>query len=968
MFIPFYIKTDASLLKSLIKIDDLIERAKQLNFKALAISDNKMYNVMEFYEKCHNADIKPIIGLEITISDLPITLYAKNNEGYKELLKLVSLKEIKIEDLKNNGLFALIPFSSKTIGESIENIFETVYYTYETDEEYEILKNKKCLYASEICFLQASDVTYMPYLDAIRTGKMESSYPMHYLKTKEEYLSLEKNSSYHEEIFKECNVTISKRNDLLPIFDCPEGYDSYTYLKKLCLEGIQRKIGQQVPKIYQERLKQELEIIHKMGFCNYFLIVSDYVWFAKKNQILVGPGRGSAAGSLVAYVLDITEIDPIRYQLLFERFLNPMRITMPDIDIDFEFLRREEVIAYCIQKYGYKKVAGIITFGTFGSKQALRDVARVLKLDSLKTDQFIKLIDPKLTLKENEAKKEIQLFLKEKEFAKMYQIAFHLEGLKRHTSVHAAGIIISNKELDEVVPLDQEKGMATVGYNMEYLEKLGLLKMDFLALKTLTTIQTILSDLKQNRMDVDWQQIPLDDEKTFTLFSKGDTLGIFQFEKPGMIEFLKKLKPRNFEDIFAALALYRPGPMENIDLYVQRKEGKVQIDYIDKSIEDILKPTYGIIIYQEQIMQIACKLAGYTLGEADILRRAISKKKESVLLEEKERFITKAVQNNHDEAVAKKVFEYILKFASYGFNRSHSVAYAMLSYKMAYLKAHYHAYFMRSLLSSAIGSSIDTKNYIDECKNHHISILNPDINTSEKNYVVTDKGILYPLNNIKNVGSTIATAILEERKNGKFQDIYDFVKRTDRKLVNKRVLESLILAGCFDSFHINRKTLIQSLDMIMNYGDVVEDLGEEYQLKPILEEEKDYTNAEKMEQELELFGFYLSNHPISEIRNQFSTTIPLKQIETYFDKEVDVIVLVESYRMIESKNQKQMAFLLGSDESKKIDCVLFPTVYEHAPVIKKGDIVIIRGKVERRFDKYQIIVSRIKKVNILQKN
>ena len=961
MIIPFNIKTDASLLKSLIKIDDLINIAKEYNYEALTITDNKMYNVMSFYHKCLISNIKPIIGIELTINNNTFLLYAKDILGYYNLVRITSLENITINDLTKDGLILILPYKSFELKNELEQIFDDIYYSYENVFEYEQIKDTKCIYVNEIKALTLEDTEYLSYLDSIRTGEsLEIKYNDYYLKTKEELKKLEKNIKYHEEIYNKCNVEINHRDDLLPKFKCPDNEDNFSYLKKLCLIGVKKKLGETVPKIYQERLKYELNVINEMGFCNYFLIVQDYVKFAKENGILVGPGRGSAAGSLVSYVLDITDVDPIKYNLLFERFLNKMRVTMPDIDIDFEFIRRQEVINYCISKYGEKKVAGIITFGTLASKQAIRDVGKVLNVSVDKIEQLTKKIDSKLNLKDN--LNNIKQYLNDKELLKIYKVASKLEGLKRHTSIHAAGIIISNVDLNQVVPIEKKDNMYVVDYSMEYLEELGLLKMDFLALKNLTTIQNILDSINKEQQVIDLKDIPLNDSKTFELFQNGNTLGIFQFEKPGMIKFLKKLKPTNFEDIFAALALYRPGPMDNIDTYIKRKEGKEKIDYIDDSIEYILKPTYGIIIYQEQIMQIACTLASYTLGEADILRRAISKKKSNVLLEEQSKFIEKTINNGHSKEVATKVFNYILKFASYGFNRSHSVAYALLSYKMAYLKAHYHEHFMKCLLSQAIGSSIDTSNYIDECKNENIKILNPNINESKNNYIVTNNGILYPLNNIKNIGSLVASSIIEERKNGLYKDIYDFIKRTDRKIVNKKVIESLILAGTFDIFKINRKTLIDSIDIIINYGEVIK-LNDDYNLKPVLEEKNDYTTKEKMEHELALFGFYLSFNHVVEIRKKIPTTISLKNIDTYFDKIVDVVVMVENYRVIESKNNTKMAFILGSDEFKKMDFVLFSNVYEIAPEINKNDIVIIRGKVEKRFDKYQIIVSKIKKVN-----
>ena len=960
MIIPFNIKTDASLLKSLIKIDDLIVKAKEYNYEALTINDNKMYNVMSFYHKCIEAHIKPIIGIEINIDNNFFLLYAKNIEGYYNLVKLTSLENITINDLKGNGLILILPYKSFNIKEKLKKIFSDIYYSYECDTEYEKIKEEKSIYVNEIKALTLEDTEYLSYLKSIRTGEeLDLKFNNNYLKTKEELQKLEKNIKYHEEIYNKCNVEIKYRNDLLPIFKCPDNEDSFSYLKKLCLEGIKIKLGNTVSKIYQERLKNELNVINEMGFCNYFLIVQDYVKYAKKNNILVGPGRGSAAGSLVSYVLDITDIDPIKYNLLFERFLNKMRITMPDIDIDFEFIRREEVIKYCIEKYGEKRVAGIITFGTLGSKQVIRDVAKVLNIQSTKIDNLSKKINSKLTLKENF--NNIKEYLNDNELLKLYKVASKLEGLKRHTSIHAAGIIMCNIDLDEVVPIEKKDDLYVVDYSMEYLEELGLLKMDFLALKNLTIIQNILDSINKDKKVLDLKDIPLNDLKTFELFQNGSTLGIFQFEKPGMITFLKKLKPTNFEDIFAALALYRPGPMDNIDSYIRRKEGKEKIDYIDDSIKDILLPTYGIIIYQEQIMQIACTLAGYTLGEADILRRAISKKKGNILIEEQEKFINRSIKLGHKEEVAKRVFDYILKFASYGFNRSHSVAYAFISYKMAYLKAHYFGYFMKCLLTSSIGSSVNTNDYIEECKNGGMQILPPNINESNQNYMVTNNGILYPLNNIKNISSVVANYIIDVRNNDKFIDIYDFIKRTDRKIITKKVLESLILSGAFDLFKINRKTLINSLDIIINYGEVLK-LNDDYNLKPVLEVIDDYTNREKMEQELELFGFYLSFHPVVELRKKYPTVKPLKNIEKYFDKVIDTLVLVDSYKEIENKNNEKMAFLTGSDESQKIDFVIFSNEYRTLPMIKKGDMLLIRGKVEKRFDKYQIIVKMLKKI------
>ena len=503
-------------------------------------------------------------------------------------------------------------------------------------------------------------------------------------------------------INQQCNLEINLNNNLLPIYVCPDNMDSYTYLKKLCKEGLIRIFGNTVNKIYLDRLKYELEIIHKMGFDNYFLVVSDYVKYAKENNILVAPGRGSAAGSLVSYLLNITTIDPIKYNLLFERFLNPERISMPDIDMDFDAERREEVIEYCISKYGMKRVAPIIAFGTLKARQAIKDVARTYDMNGKNVDVLCNLLDRNISLKENyQNNVKIQRYLQmEKDLQKIYQIAMKFEDLKRHTTIHAAGVVMSQIDLEEVIPLYKNDNFYLTGFSMEYLEELGLLKMDFLAISFLTLISNVLKDIETLlNKKIDFDTIPLNDPVTMKIFTEVKTLGIFQFESSGMMNFLRKLKPNTFEEIVAAIALFRPGPMDNIDTYIKRKRGKENVTYIVPELESILKSTYGIIIYQEQIMQIASTLAGYTLGQADVLRKAMSKKKEDILLKEKERFVKGCVNNNISKDKAEEIYALILKFASYGFNRSHSVAYSMVAYKMAYLKTYYPNIFIKNLLT-----------------------------------------------------------------------------------------------------------------------------------------------------------------------------------------------------------------------------------------------------------------------------
>ena len=965
-YIPLYVKTENSLLQSMIRIKELIAFAKKHNLHTLAIADSNLYGAYEFYKACKAENIKPIIGLEVKVSQEPILLYCKNYQGYQSLMKLATLqseREITVVDLTNysDGLLCIVPVASKQQYQDCAKMFEDIFVGYTTKEEKERLKGSNLIYIQETLCLEKADLEYLPYLSAIKEGKALQEIiqdPDCYFKLEEE-LDRDFLDGF-QTIDNLCNLEIEIQKDLLPIYPCPEGLDSYQYLKQLCTEGMRKRFGTSVKRIYIDRLKYELDIIQKMDFCNYFLVVWDYVKYAKEHHIL-SCARGSAAGSLVSYVLGISDVDPIQYQLLFERFLNPERITMPDIDMDFAYDRREEVTAYCREKYGEKKVAGIITFGTLGAKQIIRDVGRVMELSAKQVDRICKGIDARISLKENYQgnAKLRELFHEDAKTKKLYTIASALEGLKRHTSIHAAGIIMSNKNLDEVIPLEKHDQFYLTGYSMEYLEEQGLLKMDFLALKTLTSIQTMIDEVNKEGNSISFDTIPLNDPKALSIFTNVNTTGIFQFESAGMMNFLRKFKPDTFEDIFAALALYRPGPMNNIDHYIKRKQGKEKIDYFHPDLMPILKPTYGILIYQEQIMQVASVLAGYSYGEADVLRRAMSKKKESVLKEEQSKFIHQAVERGYDEEMSKTVYDLILRFADYGFNRSHSVVYAIIAYKMAYLKAYYPKIFMKSLLTSVIGSSVDTKEYIDECRQNHISILPPDINKSGKDYVVEKDGIRYPLTNIKNLGILVVESILEARKKGPFVDIYDFIKRTNRKTVNKKVLEGLIDAGCFSSFHLNKKTLHQNLDVIFNYGELIKDLDEEYALKPELEVVEEYSKKELMQMELDAFGFYLSTHPVTDYRLERNNSILLKDIAVYFDKNISILVIVDSQKEVETKKGDKMCFITGSDESGTMDIVLFPTTYQNYGKVETGSILEVTGHVEKRFDQYQMIANKL---------
>lgn len=965
-YVALQVKTSYSILESLNHIPKLVAKAKELGYTSLAITDTKnMFGVMEFYLECKKNDIKPIIGIELKINDSKILLYAKNKDGYKNLIKLSTLisdRELVIDDLVKykDNLILIMPIS--TYDDNIYNIYEDKFIGYSTKEEKEKI-NKPKVFINDVSYLEKEDYKYLDYLYMIKDGKVIGEYELNthigkYLMNGREVESIcdiedIKNTI---NIANDCNLNIEYTPDLLPIYD--KNIDAYEYLRNLCYKGLNKRLDGNVTTEYKNRLDYELDIINKMGFCNYFLIVWDYVKYAKFHDILVGPGRGSAAGSLVSYTLGITDIDPIKYNLLFERFLNPERVTMPDIDIDFDSEKRNEVIEYVIDKYGEKKVAGIITFNTLGAKQVIRDVARVLKVDNNSVDGLAKLIKfDKLEDNYINDKKFKMTVDSVDIFKKIYKIAIKLEGLPRHVSIHAAGIVMSRYDIDDTIPLYKNQlGMYVTGYSMNYLEPLGLLKMDFLGLSNLTLIDSVIKEIREKeKLNITFSRIPLDDKKTYEIFKTANTDGIFQFESPGMRSFLKKLQPNNIEDLIAAIALYRPGPMDNIDTYIKRKEGKEQIDYIHKDLENILKPTYGIIIYQEQIMQIAQVLAGYTLGEADILRRAMSKKKEEILLKEESKFIERSINKGYSKEIAKKVYDLILKFANYGFNRAHSVAYTIIAYKMAFIKTYFFKYFMSNLLTNVIGSDYKTKTYISECRANNLKILLPSINKSTNRYIAVNDGIMCPLSIIRNVGTTITNQIIKEREKGIFIDFIDFVTRTYTLGINRKTITSLIEAGCFNEFNYNKNTLINNLDEILNYAELSKDIGLIEIEKPELVIYEEYPKEYLASLELNTFGFYLNEDPISKYKNV--DDINSLNIPNLFDKRITIILKVNRIKEIVTKKNDVMAFIYASDEYGTVDLTIFPKVYEKYNDIKVNDIVKFNGVVERRYDKYQVIIS-----------
>ena len=966
MYIPLGVKTDYSLLKSLIRIPELIKYLNDKNITAAAILDDNLFGSMCFYNECIKHNIKPIIGLNVKVNSNNIYLYAKNYSGYQNLLKINTLiqeREINYVDLKSHSIdvVCILPYQSIDIFEQIKYIYDDFYLGYGNDFEKKnaLIKYNKCVYINEVCTFGFDDVKYMKILRSIESEEVDL----------QEYSDAYLDREVSEECVKSTiefsnliNLEIPKNEKYIPHYD-PNIEDSYQYLCNLCKKGLDKRLNGNVSKEYSERLLMELNVINNMGFVDYFLIVYDYVKFAKKNNILVGPGRGSAAGSLVSYCLGITNVDPIEYDLLFERFLNPERITMPDIDIDFEYTKRDQVINYVKERYGINNVANIMTFGTLGARQVIRDVGKALNVDTNLIDRLSNLLDPKISLKDNLSNKFVNEFVtNNKDIKKVYQVSFKLEGLKRHISTHAAGVVISSVCLDDVIPVCNNAGELLTGVTMEYLEDLGLLKMDFLALRNLTIIQNVLELIEEETgKKISLADIPLDDKETINVFKSVDTEGIFQYESSGMKNFLSKLKPDNFSELVAAVALFRPGPMQNIDTFIARKNGKEKVEYPDESLMSILEDTYGIMIYQEQIMQVLVKMANYSFAEADNIRRAMSKKKVEVMEKEREVFIKRSIENGYSKDKASEVYDLIIKFANYGFNKAHSVSYALIGYQMAYLKANYPVYFIANLLNMSIGSDIKTKEYIDEAKLKDIRVFKPNINISIDQYVIKDKALLLPLNAIHNVGGSAVSEIIKERnENGRFTDFYNFVARTYGKSVNRKTLEALIDADVFRDFGINHKTLFDSIESAMDYAMLCSDLDESLVMKPNYEESEEYSDTELMSRELSTFGYYVTNHPSSKYQDGI---MKIQDIKKYFDKYVDTVVIIGSIRKIKTKKAEDMGFMSGSDETGTADFIIFPKNNKFLTQFKKDDFVKIRGQVTRRNDKYQIVVSNIELID-----
>ena len=956
MSVHLHVRSCYTLLQSTLTIPKIVAAAKRCGYTAVALTDKHvMHGAMAFYHACKKENIKPIFGMEVDVLEQEelygFVVLAKNDAGYQNLLKLSTWlntgEERRIPDLDTLAYYAK---DCIVLTNGDQNQMETLIVKEELDLLRHWLKlcrkqfsdfyvsiarndsglmEKKNPVLKQVCkeldipytalsriyFEREEDEESYKTLCAIDQGvslhdKMLNYSPRRYFRTPQEMQLLYEDEELQmsDRIAALCQVEMQLPKAVLPKFQNKYGVSSEEFLRSLCQKGLQKRMQYQpISSVYQQRLDYELDVIIRMQYADYFLIVWDFIRFAKTQHIYIGPGRGSAAGSLVAYCLGITHVDPIRYHLLFERFLNPERISMPDIDTDFPDNRRDEVIHYVEQLYGKHRVSHIITFNTLAAKQVLRDVGKAMEINPRQIDRLCKLVPNviKVTLDyayQNDARFK-ELINSGETMRRLYATARKLEGLPRHASLHAAGIVFSDEAIEQVCPLiDVDEGICATQFTMEYLEELGLIKMDFLGLRNLTIIDEIVQHINATAdKKLDIMRIPLDDAKTYALIRAVDTVGVFQLESEGMKNLIRKMQPNCFEDIVATIALFRPGPMENIPEYLDRREHPEKVDYIHPSLQPILQNTYGIMIYQEQIMQVAQTMAGFTLGKADNLRKAISKKKGEELRRMQAEFISGALRKGYDEALAQKVYALIMKFANYGFNRSHSVAYGMIAYQLAYLKANAPLYFFNSLLNSVIGSETKTSEYVFEARKRNIQILLPDVNRSHNQYGIEDNALRFPFVGIKGIGSAVSSLIVEERdKKGEFRDFFDFTARMNGNKIGKKTIEILIYAGALDCFKVGRASLMASLEDALRYADLVkiEDVDQvlfDFDLvsKPAMTMMRDNATI-RSEKEKEAIGFYLSRHPIADVRSRMGKDLPiLISLPKYKGRYVKFVCLVD---------------------------------------------------------------------------
>ena len=1079
-FVHLHMHTEYSLLDGSNKIKELVKKVKELGMNAVAITDHgNMFGVVDMYKECEKEGIKAIIGVEAYVAPRSrfekeakvdtepnhLILLAMNNNGYKNLVKLVSMSytegfyykpriDMELLEKYNEDIICLsacmagaVPRKiasgdiegAKELALKYKEIFKDRYYLEIQDNKYpeQLVINQNLIEMSSelnIPLVATNDCHYLTKDDydaheallCIQTKKKLSDEDRMTFKTNEFYVKSPEEMEDSFKNFKEaientvkiadrCNVTFEFGHTILPNFDVPEGITHYDYFKNMCYEGLKKRYSGEMYEKAVERLEYELGVIEKMGFIDYFLIVQDFINYAKGAGIPVGPGRGSGAGSVAAYASGITDIDPLKFNLIFERFLNPERISMPDFDVDFCFERRPEVIDYVGEKYGKDHVAQIITFGTLKAKAAVRDIARVIDVPYAKADSIAKMIpnDLHMTIsKALEINSELKaLYDTDEETKKVIDLSIKVEGLPRHASTHAAGVVITKDPVDTYVPLYLNGDQISTEFTMTTLEELGLLKMDFLGLRTLTVINDAKYLVKKIRnIDVNFGD-NFDDKAVYDLLSEGKTTGVFQLESAGMRQVMKELKPTTIEDIIVLISLYRPGPMDQIPRYIRSKNDPEHIEYTHPALAPILKNTYGCMVYQEQVMQIFRELAGYSFGRADLVRRAMGKKKIDVMNKEREIFIHGLEENGKkvidgatkrgiDEASANKIFDEMAEFAKYAFNKSHAACYAVVSYETAYLKVHYPAEFMAAMMNSFLGNLDKVPEYIAECKMLNVNVLRPDINESYARFAVINGNIRFALASIKNIGEGAIDQIVEERKkNGKYKSFVDFLERIESERVNKKCIESLIKAGAFDELEqdYTRYDLLTSfegiIDSIQNERrtniknqvslfDAISDTQDDIKKHTITKTVAVPTKKDILDMEKEMTGLYISGHPLDEYIPIIEKRATMKAIDLLENQttdefeevsdakinldgtEVVMCGLVTNLKKIYTKSNRQMAFSDFEDTTGSIEAVFFPTIYEkNVNLINSDKPLELRGKVSfKENEKPKILVDTVKEL------
>lgn len=1049
MFTHLHLHTEYSLLDGACRIEPLVLRAKELGMTSLAITDHgNMYGAVDFYKTCKKHGIKPVIGCEVYVAPRTrfdrekvldkdynhLILLCENEKGYKNLIKLVSLsytegyyyKPRVDHDILEKYHEGLICLSACLAGEIPQAILERDYEkakntalwyrdvfgkdNYFLELQDHGIKEQKIVaegikrlnsetgiplvVTNDVHYIEKEDSKIQQVLICIATNHVigeDTGLEFHsqefYLKSEEEmkqlFPELPEAVENTAKIAKRCNFDFEFGKTKLPYFEIEEDISHFEYFRRLCYEGLEKRYTDP-PQEYKDRLEYELETVNKMGYTDYYLIVADFVSFAKSQGIPVGPGRGSGAGSLAAYCMGITDLDPMKYNLLFERFLNPERVSMPDFDIDFCYERRQEVIDYVTRKYGADHVAQIVTFGTLQTRAAIRDVGRAMGMPYSAVDTVAKLVPNEYKINIDDAVKKSpklrELMEQDNRVSELLETARKVEGMPRNTSTHAAGVVITHDPVSSYVPLATNDGLVVTQYIMTELEELGLLKMDFLGLRTLTVINDA-----SKKAGIDINNVPLDDPEVYKLFSRGQTEGIFQFESSGMKQMLMNLKPTKLEHLIAANSLYRPGPAKQIDTFVENSHHPEKVRYSVPQLKPILDDTFGCIVYQEQVMQILRSLAGYSYGRADVVRRAMSKKKKDVMEAERKNFIEGCAKNNISSDTANSIFDQITEFAKYAFNKSHAACYALVAYRTAYLKRYYPAQFMAALLTSVLDSANKVARYIAEGKRLGLRLAVPDVNTSMKGFSANGRVINYGLLGIKNLGTDFIDDIIKERRNGRYKDFFDFCQRLQTSHFNRRAVESLIRSGALDSLGANRRQMLQALPVVSAnleeqrrktmYGQVgffelgsgSDSFGIDFELPQVDE----FPKAELLKMEKEMTGLYLSGHPLDKYDSAINALgyaktgelLEAEKSDLSKYKDGDTVILcgiITHITIKQTRNGQNMAFVTVEDMLGSLEIIVFPKILEKASeLLYVSGVITVKGTLSVEEEKEPKILANV---------